>query len=265
MSRFFLNRLIRRKLFFLSVGIGTLFSILYAVWEVMLAGDLHRETVYTKWIEALSHSEVQTLFFMIMPILSAMAMADLYLSDKKSGYLTILFTKTDPRSYFKSLYLFNFAAGGLCMLIPLMVNLYLCFLVCPNRAPDLIVDGTSAIQYYGNDTLFPALYFNKPFLHVCIYLFLGFLAAGIFASLALALSFFVRSKFLVWVGPYVINYIYISIALAITGNGNFALMSICVQQGSRVTLTLVICMFSIWLLAVTALYGIGVKKRASLL
>lgn len=261
MNRFFINRLIRRKLFFLSMGIGALLCVFHVVWDVILPGNLYRETVYTKWIEALSSSELQSLFFMLLPILSAMAMAELYLADQKSGYLNVLVSRADRRRYFRSLYICNFVAGGLCILIPLAVNLYACFLVCPDRTPDLLAEGTNAVSYYGQDTLFAALYYTHPFLHVCLYLFLGFLAAGIFASFALALSFFVPSRFLVWIGPYAINYLYISLMLALTGKGNYALLSVCVQQGSQVTLKLACGVIGLWLLAVSCLYGIGVKKR----
>lgn len=260
MTKYFLNRMIRRKLWWISIGGGCTISVLYFIFDVWMPGGLFDDTVYTKWIECFSASEMQTLFFMAIPFLAAMAMADIYFVDKESGYLNVLFSKVDAKRYFRNLYCLNFCAGGLCLLMPLLVNLYLCFLVCPNRAPDLIVEGTNVVNYLGDDTLFPQLYYEHPFAHVCIYLLLGFIASGIFASIALALSFFVKNRFLVWISSFLINYVFISLSVAMTGNSQFALLSVCIMHGGAVTLQTVTIAIVSWIVVSLILYLIGVKR-----
>lgn len=263
MAKFFINRLIRRKSLWISLIAGCLVSTLYFFVDVYRL-DLYKSSVYTMWIESFSSSDVQTLFFTVIPTLAAIAMADLYLSDKNSGYLNVILSKGKNTSYFGWLYFLNFCVSGLTMLLPLIWNLYLCFQVCPNRAPDLLVEGTNIVNYFGKDTLFPSLYYNHPLAHVCIYLVLGFVAAGIFGSLALSLSFFVKNKFLVWIGPYVINYVYISLKMAMSTGRSHSLLSVCVQHGEPVTVPLVISVIVIWLAIISAFYWMGVRKRVEL-
>ena len=263
MIKYFLNRLLRRKLCWLAFAAGCVFSVLYFVKDVW-PYDLYEATVYTIWIESFTISDIPILLYNMVPLLSAFAAADIYLSDKNSGYLNILFAKTNPRRYFGSLYLVNFVAGGLTLLLPLTLNLYLCFLVCPDRVPDLLAEGTNNVNAIGYDVLFPQLYYTHPFLHACIYIGLGFLAAGIFATIGLALGCFVKQRFLVWIGPYLVNYAFSSLSTAAFGGPRFTLLSVYAMfytTGQGVTPMKAFLVIGSWLLAATLLYWTGVKKN----
>ncbi len=263
MTRYFLNRLIRRKLYWLAFAAGCTISVCYFVKDV-LRYDLYQQTVYTMWIESFTNSDLPTLLYNLVPLLSALAAADIYLADKNSGYLNVIFSKSDSRRYFKSLYLVNFAAGGLTLLAPLALNLYLCFLVCPDRAPDLLAEGTNLVNSIGFNVLFPQLYYTHPFLHACIYIVLGFLAAGIFATIGLALGCFVKHRFLVWLGPYLVNYVFVALSTAAFGKSRFTLLSVYAMfynAGDYVTPAKTALVIGIWLVAGTLLYWIGVKKN----
>lgn len=263
MTKYFLNRLIRRKLCWLAFAAGCAVSVYYFVKEVFRY-DLYLQTVYTMWIESFTSSDIPYLLYSMVPILSAIAVSDIYLADKNSGYLNVVFSKSSSGRYFGSLYLVNFIVGGLTLMLPLALNLYLCFLVCPDRAPDLLAEGTNQVNPIGFDVLFPQLYYTHPFFHACIYIFLGFLAAGIFATMGLALGCFVKHRFLVWIGPYLVNYVFIALSVAVFGKSRFALLNIYAMfydAGEGVTVVKAVLVIGAWLLAATLLYWIGVKKN----
>lgn len=263
---YFLNRLLRRKLFYTAVIFPSVISALYFVFNVLPAQNLNRETVYSMWIESFSASELQSVFFLLIPLFAAMAMSDVYITDKATGYLDIILNRDSGRkSYFKILFYMNFIASGLCVLIPLIINLYLCLLVCPDRKPDIVIDGTNIINYYGTDTLLPQLYYEHPHIHVLIYLLLGFLVGGIFGSVALASSFFVKNRFLVWVGPLVCNYFYMLLINMLIKDGyRFSLIFICMQQAGQSELVGTIFTLCAWVALCVTVYTIGVKKRVSI-
>ena len=263
MTRYFFNRLIRRKLCWLAFAAGCAISVCYFVKDVWRY-DLYEQTVYTMWIESFTRSDIPALLYNLAPLLSALAAADIFLADKNNGYLNVVFSKSDSLRYFRSLYLVNFAAGGLTLLLPLALNLYLCFLVCPDRAPDLLAEGTNLVNSMGYDVLFPQLYYTHPLFHACIYVVLGFLAAGIFATIGLALGCYVRHRFLVWLGPYLVNYVFSALSAAAFGKSRFTLLSVYAMfydAGDGVTPAKVTLIMGIWFMAATLLYWIGVKKN----
>lgn len=263
MTRYFLNRLIRRKLLWLALAAGCAVSVYYFISEVW-GYDLYEQTVYTMWIESFTQSDIPFLLYTIVPITAAAAAADIYLNDRETGYLNVIFSKIDQRKYFRHLYIINFIVGGLTLLIPLALNLYLCYLVCPDRAPDLLVEGNNIVNPIGNQVLFPQLYYEQPLLHATVYLLLGFIAAGIFATIGLALGCFVKHRFLVWIGPYVINYLFSSLSVAVFGASRYNLVNIYAMHWAvdGVTVVKAVAVMGAWLLAAAALYWIGVRKNA---
>lgn len=263
MTRYFLNRLVRRKLFWLAFAAGCAISVYYFVQDVW-GQDLYELSVYTMWIESFTNSDVPALLYSLVPLLSAVVAADLYLEDKNSGYLNVVFSRSNPGSYFRTLYTINFLAGGLTLVLPLALNLYLCFLVCPDRAPDLLAEGTNLVNPMGFDVLFPQMYYTYPFLHACIYIVLGFFAAGIFATIGLALGCYVKHRVLVWIGPYMINYVFTALSTVVFGKSQYTLQSVYAMfynNGEEVTAVKSAAVIGIWLLAATVFYWIGVKKN----
>lgn len=263
MVKYFINRLLRRKLCWFAFAVGCAISVYYFVHDVVGAYNLYEATVYTMWIETFTGSDIPSMLYTVVPLLASVAAADVYLKDKNSGYLNVVFSKTSRKKYFKDLYLINFVVGGLTLLLPLALNLYLCFLVCPDRAPDMLHEGTNLVNPMKDRVLFAAMYYEHPFLHACIYVVLGFIAAGIFAIIGLALGCFVKHRFLVWIGPYIIDHVLTAISVAVSGRSLFALKNFYAMfwAVSDVTPVNTALVFGCWLLAGTMLYWIGVKKN----
>lgn len=264
MCRYFLKRILRQKTFYIAVLAGSILAVGHIIKDVLPYTDPGLgHSPYTKWIESYSPSVFSGIFFMLMPLLASMAMAHLYRQDANQQYLNFIVVKGRKKEYFTWLYLLNFIIGGLTFILPILLNIYLCFMLLPDRKINFLLDITNNITLYGNDTLFPELYYQHPFCHMMSYVFLGFLTAGVFASLALALSFYIRKVFFIWLVPFVICYVYETILCALIPNGGrrFCPTSFVIQVDAGVQPAGVIAFLILGFVLPVILYIWSVRKH----
>lgn len=220
MYNYFIKRILHEKNFYISIIVGSAIAILHIIRDVLPYTDPSLgHCVYTKWIESYSISTFTSLLFMLMPILSGMVFSHVYRKDISKNYFHIINSKGKSKNYSRCLFICNFIVGGLVFVIPLLLNLYICFLLLPNRKINFLLDSSNAIPLIGKTSLFPELYYSHPLLHVFIYITLDFLVAAVFASLALAFSLFIKNQFIIWISPFIFCYIYNSIVTFLIPNG----------------------------------------------
>lgn len=191
MFLYFWKRLLHKKNFYLALLAGAMLSMLYIAKDVYPYRALkYGHSVYTIWMGGFNGSIYASLFYLLVPLLAAIPMADTWLSDRQSGYYQFVQTRNKTKQYFRGLYVCNFTAGGLVTIFPLAINLYACFLLVPDEKPDLILWDTHTVSLYGKETLFPSVFYDYPLLHICLFLFFAFCIGGLLAGVALALSGF---------------------------------------------------------------------------
>ncbi|WP_439443192.1 hypothetical protein ACSMFR_12195 [Listeria aquatica] len=261
MHHYFIQRILHKRSFQIALLIGTLLSLFYLIADVF-PNRLYGGSPYTRWIESFTGSEVPQLLFMLMPIISAMAAADIYAVDKKNGFFAHIYTKNLRKKYFINLYGYNFLFAGLIFVFPLLLNIYGCFMLLPNHPPDLLVTTSEAVPQMFSTTLFPALYYAHPFLHILLYVGIAFLSAGMYAAIALSVSFFVKSSFLIFLSAFIIDYIW-TYLIPIDLNDSISYFpTVFSRQISTPILSFEI-MLVVWgsgALLASVLYVIGVKK-----
>ncbi len=220
MFLYFWKRLVHKKNFYLALLVGTIPSILYIVNDVYPYRDLkYGHSVYTIWMGGFTGSIYASFFYLLLPLLAALPMADTWLSDRQSGYYQFVQTRNKKKQYFGGLYICNFFAGGLVAAIPLVINLYACFLLIPDKKPDLILWETHIVSFYGKETLFPSIFYDYPLLHIFLFILFGFLIGGLLASIALMFSCWLKNIFMVWISVFVLNYLYESLVGIICKDG----------------------------------------------
>ena len=193
--RYFYYRMMRKKSMYTAFAAGIVLSVLYIVTNVLPYADYrYHQSPYTLWIGSFNSSVFAELFFLLMPILAAMPAADIYLTDRKSGYLDNIVSRGRKKSYFCCLFITNYAAGAMCFIIPAVINIICSFCILPDIHPDIIVNESSVVTMYGTETLFPELYYTHPLAHMALYLVTGSVIAGMYASLALASGFFIKNS-----------------------------------------------------------------------
>lgn len=247
----------------LSLIVGCIVSLAYVVMEVF-PHKMFDGVPYNRWIETYSMSQIQTIFFLIFPILAAMSMSDMFYCDKKSGYLNYIIAKGEKKHYFRSLYIGNFVVGGLSVLIPLILNLYCCFMLLTNRGPDMPSDAAVNVTFDDPLTIFPHLYYSHPMLHVVMYLLIDFFTGAFFATLALCGSFFIKHRLFVVILPFIFSYLVSSLARHAIALRNFVPEQFTQQLGGVNSLLAVLSFLGIGFLILSLLYRWCVKKKSVL-
>lgn len=145
-------------------------------------------------------SPTSNIYLLIFPLLSALSYSDSYLEDENTGFIKYIYTRKKKINYLVSKFFANFIASGIAIIIPLMLNIIVLLLCEPNIQPHPIL-GKTVIMTGG---LFPTLYYNSPFLYLIIWFVIYFLYAGVFASMGMAFSIFIKNKFAILIIPFII-------------------------------------------------------------
>ena len=106
--------------------------------------------------------------------------------------------KAGKTSYFWAKYIAVFLTGGLAMVIPLIFNFLLAMLFFPVATPQPIYSTVYGIYY---SSLMSDLFYTSPFLYVFFYLTLDFVYCGLLACICLAVSRWIRQKWVVVILP----------------------------------------------------------------
>ena len=265
MGKFFFHRIVRSKPLYFVLVVGVVISFLQIFQEAtFFPNDLKYNygvqfTPFQSWIEFGISSSYRYLLFLLLPIMAAIPFADLYAKDQQTGYLKAILSKGKMKQYFNGLYITNFIAAGSVIVIPLIVNIYLSFMTLPNIKPDPLID---LLPVNEMNTFFPTLYYSYPLLHMLFYVFLAFLFAGMYATVCLSVSLFVRSRFFILISAFVINMALTLILEFANKHGSIPsnfLTEITVQ--SSISFTALIIIFSTGMIISTLLYMVGVRKR----
>lgn len=87
MFLYFWKRLLHKKNFYLALLAGAMLSMLYIAKDVYPYRALkYGHSVYTIWMGGFNGSIYASLFYLLVPLLAAIPMADTWLSDRQSGY-----------------------------------------------------------------------------------------------------------------------------------------------------------------------------------
>lgn len=191
---------------FLTVSlIGILLAICHFFMEVFPMIEFYENgssifSPFLKWIIYDDFSIYASMLLIIFPILASIPYADSYWIDLNSGFVKNLYVRTSKYNYLISRYITNFIIGGISVLIPLIVSLYLLFMTVPAVPPSIFSQTDIAKEMFSN------IFYNHPYIYILIYLFMYFMFGGVYASLGLGASSFCKNRFLV-IGIPIISYL----------------------------------------------------------
>src|SRR5690625_3196507 len=207
-----LTKAIKNKFFVTTLIIGlvfTLFSAWYRIdlyqytqWQLNNSGGNQMTqafNLYNNWIGGEAISLGFVFFFTLLPLLAVMPYGWSYYIENKTGYVKAVVTRSSKREYFLTKYIATFIAGGLVILIPLVVNFVVVALFVPAVTPTI-----SYALYYAvpHGHMGSQLFYTYPFLFVILYLILDFIFAGLFATMSLTVAFFVKNRIAVILIPF---------------------------------------------------------------
>lgn len=159
-----------------------------------------------------SSNPISSILIMILPILSVAAFCDIYIDDKKSNRLSIIFQKCRRSEYYYSSFIVSAISPVITVFIPIVANLILCAVAFPKfSAADLTgLASNQAYLYTADSEYMTMLFFKKLFiLHPFIYSFLFSVFMTLYscagAALTYSISYFLKNRAMIIVPFFVFN------------------------------------------------------------
>lgn len=212
---------LHNKFFLISLGLMCLLALLSAISVIdnyraalinfnrtcfedgkMVANEFFPTwSSYLWWIGGESLSLVHSLFYILLPIFAVLPHGSSYLTELKSGYLRNMLIRTKKINYYTAKIISVFLSGSLIALLPLSFNFALVSAFIPSITPH------ANYVFYNNaefGSLWCDLLFTAPLAYVFLYILLSGLFAGLIALLSLAVSAFIRNRFVVIFLPFLL-------------------------------------------------------------
>lgn len=220
-KRAFINRA-----FFISLFIGILLAALQIMDTVLpyafgfrLGANQYPPTIFNYCI-GMFPNVWSSIFYIIFPILATLPFADSFLVDQKSGYVKNIYTRGKKGYYLISKFMAVFSSAGLVTIIPLGINIFFASLCVPAVIPDV---STGFFPIFANAT-WSSIYYTDPFMYLMLFQLLMLITSGVLACSALLFSFFVKSKYVINILPFLL---FVSISILsqlITSDDSFNMM-----------------------------------------
>ena len=162
------------------------------------------KTVFNTWMFSLDYRAlpIRKLYVMIMPLLATFAYSTSIVSDIKTGYIKNIYIRTKKINYLVSKCIVSHIAGGMVVVIPIIVNLLLTSMVLPSVKPEAVL----GIYEPGGYAFLSEIAYTHPYIYIFIFLIIIFLYSGIFTSCSLLVAEFAPVSFIAAIFPFVFNY-----------------------------------------------------------
>lgn len=201
-----LKRAFKSKGFYLSTFIGIILIILslkekgffYPFEETYF----YPSSPYDFWI-IYTFGSMKNLLTLLLPLTTTLCYASTFLEDKKSGLIKSIYTRISRKKYLRAKYISNFIVSFISISIPLIIHLLFLLMVMPNIKPNIAVYNQTVYQY----SILQNIYYSSPIIQILIVTCIFGIFAGIYSSIALAISLKVKNIFVVLVSPFLITFI----------------------------------------------------------
>lgn len=153
------------------------------------------------WIGTECFSPYNNIYFLIFPLLAAMAFGISFYDEWSSGYISQVITRCSRSKFFICKYTATFLSGGTVTTIPLIFSMILsaCYLPAISTDPMALQANVSEGELWGE------LFYTNPLLYAVCYICLDFIYGGIFACLVLAFSKWFNNRFAAVIFPMILN------------------------------------------------------------
>lgn len=146
-------------------------------------------------------------FILFAPLAATLPYADSYLRDRNQGFARYVLLRMTHSRYLISKFVINGLVGGIAVALPMIVFFGYTFTVYPRTLPPLSATPYSeewmrAVGFLGN------IFVPHPNLYIFARITLGFLFGLISATLGMAISPFVRSRYIILAFPFTFSLIY---------------------------------------------------------
>lgn len=211
-----LRKALKNKWFFIAVGLGCVLALASAVggalteFQAQSIGlrsidvtymELAPLSLYKFWIVTDYLQPATDLYFLLLPLLAVLPYSWSLASEFKSGSVRNTVIRTTRVRYFAAKYAAAFLAGALAVTIPIVLNFIVCACIMPAYMPDIY---SIIFIGIGDKNLWSELYYTVPLLYCLLFTLLNFTFGGLWATVVMSLSFFVKNRVALLIVPYLV-------------------------------------------------------------
>jgi hypothetical protein len=150
-------------------------------------------------------------FVLLAPLIAVLPFAASFITDRMSGYVTFILSRTSFRRYRASKYVANLLAGGASTSLPLLVGYSIINIFYKRGLPPVPAPGgpwvNVRIPWAEAHGTFGFLYRTKPDLYIFFLIGLAFLWGAAWAAAGLATSSFLHNKYYALATPFLIYFV----------------------------------------------------------
>jgi len=148
-------------------------------------------------------------FVLFAPLIAVLPFAASFITDRSSGYITFILSRTSFRRYRTSKHVANLLAGGVSTSLPLLVGYGIINIFYPRGFPPVPVTPSEGwvnvrLPWVNANGTFGYLYRTKPDLYIIFLIGLAFLWGAAWATAGLATSSFIHNKYRALVAPFLL-------------------------------------------------------------
>lgn len=129
-------------------------------------------TVFNSWFFSLQKNAIplRQLYIMIMPLMAVFAYGYSAVSDIKSGYIENIYTRIDKKYYLIVKCVVSHIAGGIVVVVPLLMNLIACSIILPSVKMQAVVGFYEPRGF----SLLSGVSYTHPYIYIFIELMIYF-------------------------------------------------------------------------------------------
>jgi hypothetical protein len=147
-------------------------------------------------------------FAILAPLIAVLPFAASFITDRSSGYVTFILSRTSFRRYRTSKYVANLLAGGVSTSLPLLVGYGIINIFYRRGLPPIPAPGEAWVNvrlpWVNANGTFGYLYRTKPDLYIFFLIGLAFLWGATWATAGLAVSSAVHNKYRALAAPFLL-------------------------------------------------------------
>lgn len=156
---------------------------------------------YDAWRSAMD------IFVLFAPLAATLPYADTYLRDRNQGFARYALLRMTHSRYLINKFAINTLVGGLAVALPMILFFGYTFAMYPHTLPPL--SGTPySEEWMRSPGFLGTIYVPYPGFYISARILLGFLFGGTNAALGMAISPFVRSRYIILAFPFTFSLIY---------------------------------------------------------
>lgn len=165
----------------------------------------------------------QVFYMFLLPLLPALAYADTYYLDNKTGVYKSILTKCRKNNYILAKGIVVFVSGFIVIFAPLLINQLLYFIIAPLYSTKNLLGWPAYMFIPTHNMIFKGLFLSNPYLYNILYMLLAGLVGSLAALMSYSISFITNKSRLIIVAAPLVIYLVGNFINMLLGKANYCL------------------------------------------